>query len=134
MVCHCRLVGGNSLGADVQMAPAESREREKKKEKRMVDWAANKGRPASHTRTNHRETTHLARDEQRRTEGTRTSAGCFFHLYTQGFHPADDAQKYVHYPVECLWQRQRARVDAGRQMERRVLRAHASGLDLSCGH
>lgn len=28
----------------------------------------------------------------------------------------------------------RARVDAGRQMERRVLRAHASGLGLSCGH
>ncbi len=87
-----------------QLRAERGRERE-----RMADWAANKGRPASHTRTNNKETTHLARDEQREAEGTRTSAGHFFQLYTRGFHPADDAKKYVHFPVECLWQRRRER-------------------------
>lgn len=39
-------------------------ERGREKE-RMADWAANKGRPASHTRTNNRETTHLARERRK---------------------------------------------------------------------
>lgn len=53
---------------------------------------------------------------------------------SKAFIPPMTPKKYVHFPVECLWQRLRARADAGRQMERRVLRAHASGLDLSSGH
>ncbi len=107
MVCHRCLVGGNSLGADVQMAPAESRAGKRKGEDGGL--GSKQRRPASHTRTNNRETTHLARDEQREAEGTRTSAGRFCHLYTRGFHPADDAKKYVHFPVERLWQRRRER-------------------------
>lgn len=70
-----------------QLRAERGRERE-----RMVDWAANKGRPVSHNQTNNRETIHLARDERREAEGTRTSAGRLSHLYMGGFHLADDGK------------------------------------------
>lgn len=69
---------------------------------RTVDWATNKERPASRTRTNNGETTHLSGDERSGKEGARNAStisarGAFICLLAAG--------KYVHFPVECLRRR-----------------------------